>query len=183
MLVKGKPVVACNVVSKNINAPFQELLSSSRPSCRSPMLRHTVIVHRPSRLVLSDNFEASPSNITLLSPRDGLATSLDFSASQWIWTGEEAGPGGTAPDSTRAFRTTVISPNGTCAVCATIIITAYGSSFHSDTESLNHVAATMSILSMSTANNRAMVLTGNLLKRIQSLCNLTSISSPCLLPT
>ncbi|KAK0185507.1 hypothetical protein F5146DRAFT_1070425 [Armillaria mellea] len=51
-----------------------------------------------------------------------VAPTLDFSASTWIWTGEQSGNAGTAPVGVRPFRKAIPSSSTKCPVCATIII-------------------------------------------------------------
>ncbi|KAF9041902.1 lectin [Hymenopellis radicata] len=49
---------------------------------------------------------------------------LDLTQSQWIWTGEESGPTGSAPIGSRPFRKTLPQYCTKCPVCATILIAA-----------------------------------------------------------
>lgn len=69
-------------------------------------------------------FVNTSSDAIVLVSRDGPGTSLGLGNSQWIWTGENAGNGGAAPISTRAFRKTFNAPYGKCPVCATVLLAA-----------------------------------------------------------
>ncbi|KAF4591108.1 hypothetical protein EYR40_009708 [Pleurotus pulmonarius] len=53
-----------------------------------------------------------------------IAQPLGLEISKWIWTGENAVPGGPNPAGARAFRKTVTSQCGKCAVSAKILISA-----------------------------------------------------------
>ena len=60
------------------------------------------------------------------SPWDGFTSippALDITQSHWIWTSEATSPGAAVPPGTRAFRKTIVSPPGKCAVCAQAIVT------------------------------------------------------------
>ncbi|PBK78496.1 hypothetical protein ARMSODRAFT_1078037 [Armillaria solidipes] len=50
------------------------------------------------------------------------AQPLTLTDSDWIWTGEEASAGGSAPIGSRPFRKTIPHRSPKCAVCATILI-------------------------------------------------------------
>lgn len=65
----------------------------------------------------------TPDNAPLVA-RDGQAISqpLTLADSNWVWTGEEGSPGGSAPAGSRPFRLTIPRNEDKCAVCATILI-------------------------------------------------------------
>ncbi len=51
-----------------------------------------------------------------------LPPALDITQSNWIWT-NETDSSGNAPIGHRAFRKTITSPIGKCAVCAKVVLT------------------------------------------------------------